>query len=511
MADWYCSSVAYNAVTQWSAALTATTGMMRRQLATPTLGNERVWRCTTGGTTGGSEPTWTLTKGSTTTDNGVVWTECTGNSGQQQNGGVTNTWTAPHKRLPNAIAWSTNGDRIFVSSDHAESQSVTFNIQPLYPSYIFSVDRTTGHIPPVAADKLAGASVTLSGANNLALGIACTAYYWGISFILGASAESGDALNIAYGDFSNAQFDTCGFTLGGTGSGAAINFYQSSLSVKARCDNCAFSLAKNDQFIRIENGRTEINNATFSGTASTSTQGLFDVLAGSVKVHASDLSGLSSSTQLYSTNSSSTVAEIEFTNCKLPSSIGLPNLDASAADQFLVRLINCDNGSTGYVNRWLTSAGTITTETTIVLTGGATDGVQGVSHKGVTNSSANQLEPLQFPVYSTWNTSTGSSKTATIEVQSNATLTNTDIWLEVEYLGDSGDPKGSVVTSRVDGPLTSGNAPSSGATWASSVGSPSYQYLQVTFTPQKVGLVRARVFLAKASQTIYVNPHVTIA
>jgi hypothetical protein len=50
------------------------------------------------------------------------------------------------------------------------------------------------------------------------------------------------------------------------------------------------------------------------------------------------------------------------------------------------------------------------------------------------------------------------------------------------------------------------------ATWTTTgLTTPNTQKLEVTFTPQKKGLVQARVVLAKASKTIYVDSKLTVA
>lgn len=89
----YISSARWTAVTAWAAATAYVAGDVRRQLATPTVGNERVFVCTVGGTSGGAEPSWTVTRGGSTTDNTVTWRECTGEAAM--NGDTTDvaTWS----------------------------------------------------------------------------------------------------------------------------------------------------------------------------------------------------------------------------------------------------------------------------------------------------------------------------------------------------------------------------------------------------------------------------------
>jgi hypothetical protein len=92
---------------------------------------------------------------------------------------------------------------------------------------------------------------------------------------------------------------------------------------------------------------------------------------------------------------------------------------------------------------------------------------------------------------------------------SNATLTNADVWPEVEYLGSSGSPLGFVASGGLADPLATPAYWALDATsvWVTTgVSGPVQQTLSVAFTPQLVGYVRVRIKVAKASQTLRIDP-----
>ncbi len=87
---WYGSSVDWTAMTAWAALTAKTAGQLVRQLAAPSVGNERAFVCIIAGTTLAAEPTWTVTKGAKTAEAaGPTWQECTGQPAT--NGDLTNT------------------------------------------------------------------------------------------------------------------------------------------------------------------------------------------------------------------------------------------------------------------------------------------------------------------------------------------------------------------------------------------------------------------------------------
>ena len=182
------------------------------------------------------------------------------------------------------------------------------------------------------------------------------------------------------------------------------------------------------------------------------------------------------------------------------------------SDLPLVELVNCWDG-TSVLNSRYTTGGTTTTERTITLTGGAADDVGSFSLKMVSGSA--RIDKWVAAIASFWidveNTSVGSSKTATVEIVSSASLNTDDIWMWLEYMGAAGTPIMTVVNSRPTTALTASAAvPSSAASWNSSPSTPAYQHLQVAFTPQRAGRVRGRVMLGKASTTVYVDPNIVI-
>jgi len=228
-----------------------------------------------------------------------------------------------------------------------------------------------------------------------------------------------------------------------------------------------------------------------------------------------DLSALSSSVNIVGNGSG--MCQLMLRNCKLPASwSGLLVSTTITTPGFRVEMHNCDSADTNY-RLWVEDyAGSIKSETTLVRTGGASDGVTGYSFKMTTTANANALvAPLVSPEIAIWNDAVGSSKTVTVEIlhDSATNLTDGEIWLEVEYLGTSGYPLSSFVSdAKADILATSADQATSSETWTTTgMSNPNTQKLSVTFTPQEAGYFQAKVYLAKASKTVYVCPKLTVS
>lgn len=509
MSDWYCSSVAWMAVTAWSAGLTATTGMLRRQLATPTVGNERVWRCTTPGTTGGSEPSWTLTKASTTSDNGVVWTECTGDAGHQHDNGVTNTWTAPHARWENMLAWMTAPDRGFLSSDHTQTKAGGQTFAPPGSGQtlcsFFSVDRTTGNIPPIDTDLTYGAEIITTGGTLNRNG---GGYYEKMRFQSGSGTDASQFAQICQASNLMIEDVDCHWALGGSGSGKFIHGGGSTFLKQTGCtwelNNTGHGYQTSGAFVD-----AFFKNMKFSGTSPANFFNIGGGGSGKFHIADTDFSAYGSSQSLFSQSGAGCYVTLR--DCKLGSGMHRVVSDVfstSNPDNYWLDVINCDTGGGTISNEWYRNAGTIVTEGTIKLTGGASDGTAGFSHKYTTQSTATYFLPLISKEGALYCGTTGVAKTITFElITSGVTLKNDEFWVEVEYLGTASSSEATLISSRVATRLTTAaNIATSTSGWDSSPASPVKQAITLTFTPQQVGFVKWKCWMTKASTTVYMAP-----
>lgn len=577
------STIGWSAVTAWATGAVKAAGALVRQLAAPTVGNERAFVCIVAGTTHATtEPTWVVTKGAKTTDNTVTWQECTGQPGV--NGDLTNcpnwtteknvtitiglviqrnnavslqicttagttgngaepsfsdtagtttadntvtwtslgavgnfaAWAAPHARLANAYAanWGTAKNTFYVGDDHSETQSTNMTLTT--PSsntianlcWIYCIDHTVS-LPPTSSNLKTTATIATTG--NTAITHATYCYYNGFLFKSGSGANN-SAPTIGIGDYGGLYFENCTHAIVATGSGAVLALGNAGGSQKISLTNTILSFGATGQSVAIR-----MNNIVWRNTASaiggTVPTTLFPGTggAGVLLAEGIDLSAAGAGKTIVGAGLNSP-SRFMFVDCKLGASVTLAAtqvIPGAVAD-----FIRCDSGATIYKqNRWAYE-GILKPETTIIRSGGASDGTTGISWNLTTPAATFWVNPFEcFPI-SIWNTVTGSTVTLTIEiVNDGTTLNNDDIWVDVEYMGSSATPIGSVATSTKSNGLAAGSAiTSSSTTWTTTgLASPIKQKLVATFTPQLAGYLRAYVKMAKASKTVYVDPLITLS
>lgn len=576
----YVDSTKYAAVSAWTAATVYAAGALVRQLATPTVNNERVFVCIVGGTSAGAEPSWALTKGAKTTDNTITWQECTGQP--PVNGDVTNTlawtvsaknqsvvlgqiikndaaanyqicttagttgngaepafsstagtttadgtvtWTslgvvgnfaafaAPHARILNAdsATWQTVvGSTVLVGHQHAETQAATNTLAggtgtSSAPNKYLCVSNTVA--PPTTVTT--GASVSVTGAFNLSVGSTKTAYWEGIAFNSGSGS---DATVFNIGNTAGVHiFKNCAFNLLTTSATSSINFNAGSVD-GVLTYNCTFSFGSTSQKF------CNTNNSVFGGTAIggsfAATGSVPSVLIAPNNVKQAFVTfrdvDLSAITGTLVGVAAWTYGMITFANCKLGAAVAMTT-GAWAQKSGVMRMHNCDSGTKNYRFYEATINGSILQDATVYNNAGATDGTTHISWAITSASTASFYNPYQvFTPISIWNETVTGNLTATVEIAGAATLTNAGIWMEVEYLGSAATPLGSIADNRaVDIFATPANVTASTASWT---GAPAVtQKLQVTFAPRMAGFIFVRIFVAKASATVYVDPLITLA
>lgn len=515
MADLFVGSTKWTAVTAWAASTAYVVGDLRRQLATPTVGNERVFRCTTAGTSGGAEPTWTITSGGTTADNTAAWTEVTGSSTYN----TTTNFAAPFARLRTAVSLkAAAGDRIFLSNNHAATETpgstITISVPGTLaaPCQIICVNDSTGAISTGATETFNYSQQTTINGHL---------YCYGLATIM--SGSNGVGFGQSAGDVQ--LWEQCQFQLTNASITPRITFGSNGgvAQGEIRLINCSVKFGHANQNITVYATKFDSTGLTLL-SGGTSPTALFNygssIRGAGFTCSGFDISNASAGVHL--TAAAGSAGDAVFMNGKLPTSwSGSVVGTTPPAVGNTYTMWNCDAADTNYRFWRERYTGSIKSETVIVRTGGASDGTTPISWKMASAANAEYpLHLLKSLEITDWIDTTGSSKTLTVEIVHDSQGAGTgsaflddEIWLEVQYLGTSGFPLGTLITdAKASVIATAADQASSSETWTTTgLTTPVKQALSVTFTPQEKGFYIARVVLAKASKTVYVDPKVAVA
>jgi hypothetical protein len=474
MADWYVSSAAYAAVTPYTISTAYTVGQFIKP-SSPTLKLQWVMRCTTAGTSAATEPAWPAANNGTVTSGGAVFTNVTGQS--------TYGWSAAAGDMPTLIGGGggavrfLGGDRMFVSSDHSETQTASatygsgIGTQSYNLALVLSVNRA-GSVPPVAADLLPGATATVgTGGVTLTIELGFPVYFYGMNFANTGSAIAGIQLTSTQSKMG--RFDTCVFYLS---SATANQRFQAGSITNIIFDNTSVYFTGSSQGIVLTNDWELIWINTPSPILGTVVPAALFIpvtltLAGLVVLRGLDLSALTT-TLMAGGSGNSAGFKLLVDSCRIAPGVSRAVIALANNSRDDNELVNCFDGTNIINERWQ-SAGAVTTDFAVTLSGGAVDNAGAFSHKMVSTSGTN-LDKIANMLLGFWMdvnyTTLGSSKTATVEISSNLTLNNDDISLELEYLGTSGSSLATIVNTLPATPLTAATAiATSTATWVSSL------------------------------------------
>lgn len=415
-------------------------------------------------------------------------------------------WANAYTTLDAACTAKAAGDVFWVAHNHAQTQASALTITSpgteTTPCKIMCVS-SAGSVPPVAADLATTATITTTGAFGITISGTISECY-GITFKCGTGASAAN-LTVNGAASKTQRYLNCGFQLITTAATSRITMATSTAATI--WENCTVQFGSTSQGMNTSNIFKWLNTpSAVTGATLPTTLLLANTSGVQTWFEGVDLSALGSGKTLWSSSTSRPNCILVFKDCKLGSSVTVTGNETGVVYGNMVDLIRCDSGDTNYRTERYRFAGTQTTETTIVRTGGASDGTTPIAWKFVTTANSNFGFPFEsFPI-TVWNETVGSSVTVTLQGiwGGGAVPTNDQIWFDLEYLGTSGYPLASKATSGPATSLTTGSNYAAGSgTWG---GSTTKFAMSATFTPQEKGPFTIYVKVAKPSDTFYIDP-----
>jgi len=430
-----------------------------------------------------------------------VWSGATG-------AGTGANWANAFLKLEPALSGKAAGDVFYVAHDHSETTAGNVFLWPAgtagNPNKITCVNRL-GSVPPVSADRRATAQVAATG--NVTVQFANgSGHYDGIIFITGNSTGASD-FNMQGQAEAWTRLDNCSLRIGSTGNGR-ITMITNATYIE--WNNTTLSFSGVGQSVLVAGSQLKWRNtpSALIGTAVPTI--LFipgSVTSGDIELIGVDLSAAGSGKTIFGTTTGLNPTRHVMLDCKLNAAVTQSAVPSSFGGNE-VDIIRSGASGVNYNVRRHRKSGLLVEETTIVRTGGASDGTTPIAWKIVTTANSSYSLPFECPPIAIWNDTIGSPVTATVEGIGGALPTDAECWLDVEFLGDVSSPQGSFVNDGTANLLaTAANQTASSATWG---GSTTAFKLAVTFTPQQKGWIYARVKCAKASTTFYIDPLVTL-
>lgn len=463
--------------------------------------------CSTAGTSKTApQPSFSATAGTTTADNTATWTSLGATSN------YTTAFKYPHARLSNAFAttWGVAGNQFAVASNNAETRAAPLTLNSpgtqANPCSVYCISNTT-----TLANATLATTASFNSTTTNSLGVSTTnnaSYYYGCQFLAGTT---NNAANITVGT-QNALLPTflesCKLTLNNTASGSNISLSATD-EYGIFCTNCDFVFGATSQTMNsgnLNSGATIIGG-TIAATGSVPTTLFSPNTFGATSymvLRDVDLSNVTGTITTSPTRGGHTTMQ----NCKLGASVVF--MTSQIEYMNFIKAHNCDSTNTNYRYYFANAIGTVQQETTVVRTGGATNGTTPISWAIATTANAKFTQPFVSEQLAAWHTTTGSAFTITVYLTTNTTLTNGDFWIEVEALTTSGFPLATNTTTRPN-PLASTTAltTDSSSVWGGSI---SNKYvITTTVTPQSAGPIKVRLYASKASVTIYADPFFTVS
>ena len=425
------------------------------------------------------------------------------------------TWALAKATLTGAAAIDAAGDTIWVSQAHAEANTVaiTFTWAGTQAAPVRILCGNDAAAPPTAL-ATTGTISTDGDNDHITLSTAgARTYYYGLTFNSG-TASAATANIIINNSTAHTKCESCNFNIAATGSASIISC-AANASARTELINCGFQFSHADQGITLGSSGTIVRIIGGSILADTAVNNFCNSMAIGSQLMIEGFDFTNGAAGMNIAASSSVGVRVFVRNCKMPASWSGSVTGSTPGVGAIFELMNCDSADTNYRLERKTQFGTVTHETTLIKTGGASDGTTGISWKMVSGADAEwNHQTLDSPEIVKWNETTASAITVTVDIlhDSLTNVTNQNIWLEVQYLGTSGTPLALFVDDAAADYITAAaDQTDSSSTWTTTgLTNPNTQQLNVTFTPQEKGFIHAVVRLAVASKTVYIDPELVV-
>ncbi len=436
-------------------------------------------------------------------------------------------WTNAFPLMANAANGIIAGDTLYVAHDHDEAntgnaQNFIFPGTMANPNQIICVNRS-GSVPPAPADLRTTANITV-GISGLVL--RGSAYIYGIHFNAGIGA-SANGFNFTPAAPTGSQMvmtlENCVLIANGS-SGSASKFAVGTLSAgcpfKLELINTPVTFGLSGDGITMRQGVLIWRNtpSALPGVAVSkllnsetvnNDQSLY------IQFEGVDFTGgITATGNVVGFTNVSPGRRVYIKDCKLPASTNLV-VPIDNPTQF-VEVIRSDSGATNYRHERHTWSGNTVANSSIVRTGGASDGLTNVSWKIITKS-ANISWPFPMSTFpmGIWNDTTTGNLSITVFGAANTMPNNADIWLETSYLGSGGSPL-STTQSNGKANILSSNVSqiTDSSTWSSNPNTAVPFKMTVNISggaPSQAGLLYATVKVAKPGTIFFVDPKLTVA
>lgn len=434
------------------------------------------------------------------------------------------SWTNAYTAFASAVtAANADGDIIKVHKTHQDELAADTTYTFTNSVQVICVDKD-------ASDALAvmgtGGWIGKSATTSYAISIAGTAakplYVYGITLRNAAATNKAISILTTAADTS-ITLESCYFWLGTTSSTARVFLGPNNIAggVIGLCVvNCTFRFGSTGQGISVNGAARFIGGSVSADGSLPSTffmEGASPRIGIDVIVDGMDLSALGSSTLVG--DHTNTTAVYRFENCKLGASFVALATQSAYGQAVEAYLYNCDSGDVHYAFGHYNALGSCVAYTAIYANDGPTyDGTNEFSWRIDTSAKASYGLPYVSPWTSTYHSGT-SAITPRLEILRDGSATayyDDEVWGEFSYQGTSGYPLATLVNDRM-APLGTRAAQASSSLgsgdWTGEGGTAWFGKLTPasTITPAEIGELKARVYVAVASSTVYIDPQIRAA